>query len=124
MCTELFLAFLYFSTILIVNYFLYKLLVNYFLRINYLLKIRSIFNNFKNSSSSLLSTLYKFSQVEGNISLVLLNDSSSTTDIFIIGNTYKYLLKTLQNKNSLSTSTIYYFKLLENQYLSNNVRLK
>jgi hypothetical protein len=124
MCTELILAFLYFSAILIVNYFLYKLLINYFSRIIYLLKVRNIFMTFKSSSSLLLPFLYNFSQTDSTTSLKLLNTSSSTRDIFIIGNTYKYLLDTLKNKNTLSGTTLYYFQLLQNQYLSNILRLK
>ena len=124
MCTELFLAFLYFSTILIVNYFLYRLLINYFSRINYLFKVRTIFSNFKNSSLQLFSILYMFSRVDANVSLPILNGSSSTTDVFIIGNIYKYLNKNLETRKTLSATTVYYFQLLENQYLSNKLRLK
>ena len=89
MCTELFLAFLYFSTILIVNYF-----------------------------------LYNFSESESILSLKIFNGISMTKDIFLIGNIYKYLVESLKNKNTLSANTLYYLQLLQNQYLSNNLRLK
>jgi hypothetical protein len=65
-----------------------------------------------------------FSRVDANVSLPILNGSSSTTDVFIIGNIYKYLNKNLETRKTLSATTVYYFQLLENQYLSNKLRLK
>ena len=47
MCIELFLATLYFLIILIINYFLFKLITGYFNNISYLLRLKSIFNLFQ-----------------------------------------------------------------------------
>jgi hypothetical protein len=124
MCTELFLALLYFLTIIIVNYFLYKLLLNFFSKIKYLLKIKNILSHFENSNSVLFLTLYNYANTESKYSFQFFNNISSTNDIFLIGNTYKYLLSSLQEGKTLSNITLYYFKLLENQYLSKMVGLK
>lgn len=124
MCTELFLALLYFITIIIVNYFLYKLLLNFLSKIKYLLKIKNILNNFENSNSVLFLTLYNYANTESKYSFQFFNNISSTNDIFLIGNTYKYLLSSLQEGKTLSNITLYYFKLLENQYLSKTIGLK
>jgi hypothetical protein len=124
MCTELFLALLYFLTIIIVNYFLYKLLLNFFSKIKYLLKIKNILSHFENSNSVLFLTLYNYANTESKYSFQFFNNISSTNDIFLIGNTYKYLLSSLQEGKTLSNITLYYFKLLENQYLSKTVGLK
>jgi hypothetical protein len=124
MCTELFLAILYFLTILIVNYFLFKLLTSYLQKITYLLKIKNILTTFPQSKFSLVSQLHKYSSLDSKFSLKFFNNISSTKDVFIIGNTYKYLVEALQTEKSLTTSTLYYLQLLENQYLSNSIRLK
>jgi hypothetical protein len=121
MCTELFLALLYFITIIIVNYFLYRLLLSFFGKIKYLLKIKNILNNFQNSNSFLFLTLYNYTNTESKYSFQFFNNISSTNDIFMIGNTYRYLLNSLQEGKTLSSVTLYYFKLLENQYLSKTV---
>ena len=46
MCIELLLAIIYFITIFIVNYFLYKLNKNYIMNIFYLLKLQNLFKMF------------------------------------------------------------------------------
>jgi hypothetical protein len=124
MCTELFLALLYFLTIVVVNYFLYKLLLNFFIKIKYLLKIKNILNSFQKIQSPLFLTLYNYTNSESKFSLQLFNTISSTDDIFIIGNIYKYLSDDLREEKTLSFVTLYYLKLLENQYLSNTIELK
>ena len=60
MCTELFLAIIYFSTIFTVNFFLFKLLRTYTKRIMYLLKIQNIFKqkNIKSIETFVLLYLY------------------------------------------------------------------
>ena len=50
MCTELILAFIYFFTIFVINYFILKLLKNNFSNICYLIKIEKIFQYFSLSS--------------------------------------------------------------------------
>ena len=118
MCTEFFLALVYFLTIVFVNYFLFKLLKSYLTNIFYLLKLRNIFVSFKKSTNNLVFLLSSFSKKEKKNSAVLLNLArfSTTKDLLVIGNTYKYLGKILQNEN-VDETNLYYFELLANQYL-------
>jgi len=125
MCTEFLLAFLYFITIFIVNYFLFKLVKNYFTNIFSLVKLRNIFLNFKKSTNTLVFLLSSFEKKEKkNISLLRsLNSYSTTQDILIIGNTYKYLSQKFQQEG-IPEANKYYFELLGNQYLSCKKELK
>ena len=125
MCTEFLLAFLYFITIFIVNYFLSKLLKNYFDNIFSLIKLRNIFVTFKKSTNALVFLLSSLEKKEKqNISFLrYLNKNSTTQDILVIGNTYKYLSKQVKQEGSSETNR-YYFELLGNQYLSNKKELK
>ena len=126
MCTEFLLAILYFITIFFVNYFLSKLLKNYLVNIFYLLKVKNIFSSFKKSTNNLVFLLSSFFRKEKKNSNLLANlhKFSKTSDVLVIGNTYKYILTNLQKEISLD-SKIYYFELLANQYLSvkkNNIK--
>ena len=125
MCTEFLLAFLYFITIFIVNYFLFKLVKNYFDNIFSLVKLRNIFLNFKKSTNTLVFFLASFEKKDKkNISFLRsLNSYSTTQDILIIGNTYKYLSRKFQQEG-ISEANKYYFELLGNQYLSCKKELK
>jgi hypothetical protein len=125
MCTEFFLAFVYFLTIVFVNYFLFKLLKSYLGNIFYLLKLRNIFVSFKKSTNNLVFLLSSFSKKEKKNSTILTNLArfSNTTDLLIIGNTYKYLGNVLQNEN-VNNANLYYFELLANQYLANLNNIK
>ena len=84
MCTELFLAIIYFSTIFTVNFFLFKLLKTYTKNIIYLLKVQNIFKQ-KNTElvrGFILLHLYKKKNGKNlNLLPLLLFESSSTTFI-------------------------------------------
>ena len=115
MCTEFFLAIIYFVTIFFVNYFLFKLLKTYFKNIFYLLRLRIIFKFFKKSNNNLVYYLSSFLKKEDNsLLLVNLHRFSKTKDILVIGNTYKYLSTYYENSTD---SKIYYFELLATHYL-------
>jgi len=62
MCTELFLAIIYFITIFTVNYFLYKLLSVYVINIVYLFKLKNIFSKFPKTDVKSLALLYFYSK--------------------------------------------------------------
>jgi predicted MPP superfamily phosphohydrolase len=115
MCTELILACIYFVTIFIVNIFLYKLLKNYFQNILYLLKLKNIFNNYKNQNLSIISLLYFYFSKDLNFRSLLKNFSNieNKKDVLIIGNIYK----NLNNRKNIEISIKYYLDLLEKQYL-------
>lgn len=114
MCSEFLLALIYFLTIFVVNFFLYKVVRTYFSNVSYLFKIKTIFQLFKKSNNNLISLFHLIFKKEKQKSFSLTNLSkfSKTKDRLIIGNTYKYLAKNFQNENNF-----YYFQLLENQYL-------
>ena len=118
MCTEFFLAITYFIVIFFVNYFLFKLLKVYLNTIFCLLRIRNIFKFFKKLNTTLVYLLSSFLKKEKTNSILLANlhRSSTTKDILIIGNTYKYLSTNLNYKNS-EENKVYYFELLATHYL-------
>ena len=125
MCTELFLAILYFSTIFAVNFFLFKLLKIYTRNIIYLLKVQNIFKQKlpKDIKGFVLLHLYSKKNSK-NVDLVdLLNKYSINEDVLTIGNTYSYLLKNSQEQGSRKQLNNFYLELLENQYLSKNIEL-
>ena len=125
MCTELFLAILYFSTIFAVNFFLFKLLKTYTRNITYLLKVQNIFKQKlpKDIRGFVLLHLYSKKNSK-NVDLVdLLNKYSINEDVLTIGNTYSYLLKNSQEQGSRKQLNNFYLELLENQYLSKNIKL-
>tara|TARA_Y100000991_G_C21644170_1_gene209526 strand:+ start:61 stop:450 length:390 start_codon:yes stop_codon:yes gene_type:complete len=125
MCTELFLAILYFSTIFAVNFFLFKLLKTYTRNIIYLLKVQNIFKQKlpKDIRGFILLHLYSKKNSK-NVDLVdLLNKYSINEDVLTIGNTYSYLLKNSQEQGSRKQLNNFYLELLENQYLSKNIEL-
>ena len=124
MCTEFLLAFIYFLTIIIVNYFLYKLITNYLTNISYLLKINIILKDYpENQTYSLFYKLIK----KDNKKVSLLKQLSlidQKADILILGNIYKYLDENLEKSRNTNSFNNYYFNLLRFQYLSNDLHLK
>jgi hypothetical protein len=118
MCSEFILAMIYFITIFIVNFFLYKLLKGYLSNIFYLVKLKNIFKFFTKSKNNTVSLFYLFFKKEKQNSTYLLNLNkfSKTKDILIIGNTYNYLSQNFREDNNF-----YYFQLLKNQYLPQKV---
>ena len=123
MCTELFLAIIYFSTIIFVNFLLYQLINNYWKNIIYLLKIKNIFKFFNKKNNQLFLFLYAYSKEESKKNLFLkdLAKLLKIQDILLIGNLLKYFAIFLKNKNF---SENLYFLLLENQYLFKNNFIK
>jgi hypothetical protein len=118
MCSEFILAMIYFITIFIVNFFLYKLLKIYLSNIFYLVKLKNIFQFSTKSKNNTVSLFYLFFKKEKQNSTYLLNLNklSKTKDILIIGNTYNYLSQNFPEKNNF-----YYFQLLKTQYLQQNI---
>ena len=127
MCTELSLAILYFITIFAVNFFLFKVLKNYVVNIMYLQQIKNIFISFSEKTDLILiSFLYSFLKKDSKNRNILnnLNSVNEIEDSLIIGNIYLNLLKNQENPISKRVSENFYFQLLQNQYLSNNINLK
>ena len=123
MCTELFLAIIYFSTIFAVNFFLFKLLKTYTNNIIYLLKVQNIFKQ-KNPNvirGFTLLHLYAKKNAKNLNLLSLLNTYSKEQDVLTIGNTYSFLLKNTFNQSAEKEMNSFYFELLENQYLSKEI---
>jgi len=125
MCTEFFLACLYFVIIFVINFFLYKLLYVYIKNIFELQKIKKILTFYPNSE--VFTKLYKYSNKElRNLNtlstLNLINNN--TIDTLIIGNIYRYLAEINRTNTQNNSSDDYYFQLLSNQYLSFKFNLK
>ena len=99
MCTELFLALIYFSVIFGVNFFIYKLLKTYIKNVTYLLKLKNILNSFSGNELDLILLLHKYLKKEFQ---------------------NKNLLKNRENVKIKRNRDLFYLKLLENQYLAKN----
>ena len=126
MCTELLLAIIYFATIFVVNYFLYKLLTNYIRNIYSLLKIKNIFNAFPLTKTSIFSllSLYTKNSTKKRSLLLQLPKLFNNQDLLVLGNVYRFLLNEKQKPEEIKTSSTFYFQLLENQYISRQFELK
>ena len=124
MCTEFFLACLYFLILSVINFFLFKLLNIYLRNIFKLQKIKNISQIYPNNE--LFRKLYRYSDKSYQNSKSLTNFTVGDTkniDALIIGNTYKYLSDN-NSKNLNAASRDFYFQLLENQYLSVEINVK
>jgi hypothetical protein len=125
MCSELFLALIYFTTIIIVNFFLLKLLKISFENLLCFAKTKNILNSFKIKNYNLLNFLLFSLYKEKKINFFYLKELLSTKDVLIIGYTYNYLLK--NEKSNLKENFAFqkiYLKLLITQYLSLQNNLK
>ena len=123
MCTEFFLVIIYFFIILTINYFFFKLLRTYWLNILELNKFKNMFTIFKSSELLIVSNLYLLKKVNSkNISLLRylnnLMETNSSNDILWIGNLYKFLNRKFSFESNKSDSNLFYFRLLEKQYLN------
>jgi len=124
MCTEFFLACLYFLILSVINFFLFKLLNIYLRNIFKLQKIKNISQIYPNNE--LFRKLYRYSDKSYQNSKSLTNFTVGDTkniDALIIGNTYKYSGDN-NSKNLNAAPRDFYFQLLENQYLSVEINLK
>ncbi len=124
MCTEFFLACLYFLILSVINFFLFKLLNIYLRNIFKLQKIKNISQIYPNNE--LFRKLYRYSDKSYQNSKSLTNFTVGDTkniDALIIGNTYKYLGDN-NSKNLNAASRDFYFQLLENQYLPVEINVK
>ena len=124
MCTELFLACLYFLILLVINVFLFKLLNIYLKNIFQLQKVKNISKIYPNNN--FFRNLYKYSNKNYQNSKTLSKfniEKIENMDPLIIGNIYRYL-----STNNLEISTTesrnFYFQLLQTQYLPVEINLK
>ncbi len=119
MCSEVFLALIYFLVIFIINIFLYKLLTFYIKNIQKLQRLKNINKIYPNNE--LTFALYKYSNSEiRNLAMLktLENKNSQDIDTLVIGNIYKYLRNIMQKNKNKNLTENYYFELLASQYLS------
>jgi hypothetical protein len=104
MCTEFFLAFIYFITIFGVNYFIFKLLKNNLENIFFLYKIERLFKLFPLQKKKLFHYLIELEKKIKPISFLSFSHNFlKSEDILIIGQTYKFLLVQLQSFRSLES---------------------
>lgn len=120
MCTELFLALIYFLIIFLVNFFLIKLVIKSIKTIAYLIKIQSICNCFKEKKGNNIWLFLNLLNKNFNMfpNLVYLNKFKTTQDILIIGKMYGYLTVLLKENKSIIQKNTFYYLLLSNQYLN------
>jgi hypothetical protein len=145
MCTEFFLALLYFLILFLVNYFLIKLLKENVKNFFYFLKIKKMFQLLKKKEQkrNLFSFLVHFSfffKKKNNLFFLIeyLNVPFKFKDCLLIGSTYSFLYKNInflrfdkvktenfkkielnpnkENEKLYFLSNQLYFQLLEKQY--------
>ena len=117
MCSEFFLAIIYFFTLFIVNYFLFKLLKSYLKNILSILKFKNIFRYFKISELVIISNLYfslknKIKKRKLFLKVNLLSKiekEKKLKDVVLVGNFYNFLFE--------FDTAAFYFLLLKKQYL-------
>ncbi len=82
MCTEFFLAIVYFLTIFVVNYFLFELLKNYLKEIKSLIQLKTISENYRINDCFLLIYFYLLNKnkFKNPTFLYTLNNSSFVKD--------------------------------------------
>ena len=117
MCPEFLLALIYLTIILIINYLLITFLKEYFTTIFFLVKLKRIFSSFDKKETKLISILYETSiqEIRNENFLEKLKNFSKSKDILIIGNIYKYIST---SENFKQNGNLFYFQLLQKQYLS------
>jgi hypothetical protein len=119
MCNEIFLALIYFTIIIFVNFFLIKLIKECLEKIKQFRKIKNIFNNFdyyKNSKFYEFFNLFNSKSLNIDYAHKFLN----TNDILILGSLSNYLSLQIKSKNIKGSAEFNncYYKLLELQYLN------
>lgn len=121
MCTELFLALIYFLIIFLVNFFLIKLVIKSIQATLYLIKIQNICLCFKDTRINNLWLFLNLIKIKTTKlpTLIYLNKIKNTKDILIIGKTYQYLNFVLTQNKLLENKNNFYYLLLTNQYLDN-----
>ena len=128
MCTEFILAVIYFLTILIINYFIFKLIKTNLVNIIDLLKIEKIFKySFVSKKKNLFYYLIQLQKNSKNFRILLeLNNIIDSQDLLLIGYTYQFLSKKVEfnfqptEKKEFVSNKIY-LNLLENQFLSKDL---
>jgi len=125
MCTELILAIIYFLTLVIINYFMFKLIKTNLINIFNLIKIEKILKySYTSEKKNLFYYLIQLQKNSKNSKVLSeLNKVLESKDLLLIGNTYQFLSKKIalnfqvtQKKEFVSNKI--YLNLLENQYLS------
>jgi hypothetical protein len=122
MCKELLIAFLYFLTIVVLNFFLLFLFKSNLSKIFYFQKFKTIENKILYSKINLIPFLYFYNKYEEKIKQLKKKNSLTkpNTDSVIIGNIYKELRK---QKNYENFSFLFYYKLQEAIYLSKKLEI-
>jgi hypothetical protein len=118
MCTEFFLALIYFITILVVNIFIFSLLKSYFRNIVEMLKLKRIILLFQTNNNDLLVSFYhllKEKKIKNNKILKTFSLPKNKKDILIAGKTIEFFNINMKPEKSFD----FYLQLLKNQYLSN-----
>jgi len=118
MCTEFFLALIYFITILVVNVFIFNLLKSYLRNILEIVKLKKIILLFKTNNNDLLLSFYyllKERKINNNKILNVLSLPEDKKDVLLAGKIIEFFNKNIKQEKSLN----FYLTLLRNQYLSN-----
>ena len=122
MCTELILAIIYISILILINFLLFTFLKTYQQKILYLLKLRIILNSFNKNDLQIVllfdkyfkKDLTKLNSERFDTNLNNLQNIVNYNDIISLG-TFSKFLNRYDNKKMNSRS--FFYNLLENQYL-------
>ena len=115
-CAEIFLAIIYFLTVLIVNYFLFNLVNHYRKIFFFLVKLeKNIFPTKKIKKITIIPFLYLYFKSSYKELNIFFSEKNDLIDVLILGNSYHYFNFFKIKKNFKNFS--YYFSLLETQNL-------
>jgi len=126
MSAEFLLALIYLITILVINFFLFKLLKNYMLNILELVKIKNILQLYNRDNNNLLVSFYylnKNKNLNNNNMLVIKEllakkNPNKKDDLLIISNFYDRLLDFTKINLKNNKEKKIFFNLLKKHYLS------
>ena len=118
-CAEIFLAIIYFLTVLIVNYFFFNLVNHYKKNFFFLVKLeKNLFPTKKIKNITIIPFLYLYFKTSYKELNIFFSEKNDLIDVLILGNSYNYFKEIKKKKNFKNFS--YYFSLLETQNLSSS----
>ena len=118
-CPEIFLAIIYFLTVLIVNYFFFNLVNHYKKNFIFLVKLeKNLFPTKKIKKITIIPFLYLYFKTSNKELNIFFLEKNDLMDVLVLGRSYNYFKEI--KKKKIFKNFSYYFSLLETQNLSSS----
>ena len=118
-CPEIFLAIIYFLTVLIVNYFFFNLVNHYKKNFIFLVKLeKNLFPTKKIIKITIIPFLYLYFKTSNKELNIFFLEKNDLMDVLVLGRSYNYFKEI--KKKKIFKNFSYYFSLLETQNLSSS----